>query len=626
MAYYTVSFIPQNKSIKVKKGTTLLDAAKNSSLVITSVCGGGGICGRCKMIIKEGNVRGGISPRLTDEEKRKGYVLACMAHIESDVIIELPQETVINNSIRNNATKTFLKDEIIYFRDKWKEAHPLVKKIYMELPKPSLQDPRADHERVYDAVWRGLHVSSLRMDIEVIKRMPTLLRENNFQVTVTVGFRRSFAEILAIEGGNTEHANYTIVVDIGTTTLVGYLLNSFTREIIDKKSLFNSQYQYGGDVIARLLTAEKNGLGLLHETIIGDVKQLTQQFVADNKIRLQDIMAVVCAGNTVMMHFLLDLPIYEIRRSPYVPVSVGPPPIRARDCGITINERGLLYMIPGISSWIGGDITAGILRTGIYESEGISLFVDIGTNGEIVVGNKEWLVAASASAGPALEGASLACGMRAEDGAIEKVYEHDGKIVYSTIGKKPAQGLCGSGIIDLVSILFKKGILNRRGKLLKNRSDKVCEVDGINRFILVRENENGSEKYIYITELDIDNIITAKAALFAAIKILFKRLDLSFQILDRVFIAGTFGNSINIESAINIGLLPCISPEKISFVGNTSLQGASIAAFCEEAFTEMIKIREKMTYYDLMGAHDYVEEFEKALFLPHTSLEEFFVT
>jgi uncharacterized 2Fe-2S/4Fe-4S cluster protein (DUF4445 family) len=322
-----------------------------------------------------------------------------------------------------------------------------------------------------------------------------------------------------------------------------------------------------------------------------------------------------------MGHFLLGLPVPNIRRYPYVANSVEPPPLRAAEVGIEINPRGLLYSLSGISAWVGSDNTAGILATGMHESDEITLLVDIGTNGETAIGNKEWIVTTSASAGPALEGASVACGMRAEKGAIESVYIEKGEIRYKTIGEVQAKGICGSGIIDLVSMLLKKEIINRSGVFIEGSSERISDVKGVRRYTFPTEGRNGES--VYITEPDIENVITAKAAIFAAIKILIQRLDLSFQDVQRFYIAGAFGNYINIENAISIGLVPNIPREKIRFVGNTAIRGAKIAAFYREGFKKIAEIRRTTTYYDLMGADDYVEEFQKAMFLPHTDIELF---
>jgi uncharacterized 2Fe-2S/4Fe-4S cluster protein (DUF4445 family) len=324
-----------------------------------------------------------------------------------------------------------------------------------------------------------------------------------------------------------------------------------------------------------------------------------------------------------MGHFLLGLPTEAIRRKPFVAVSVCPPPLRAAEVGIDINPRGLLYSLPGISSWIGSDISAGILATGIHESEELCMLIDIGTNGEIVIGHREWIMAASASAGPALEGASVACGMRAETGAVEKVYAEDGEIHFSTIGDGDPIGICGSGIIDLLSVLLETETIDRSGKFITGSSDRIEEHDGVHRFYLTKKQRRNGRRDIFISETDIENIITAKAAIFAAVRILLNRLEIPVPDIRHLYLAGAFGNYLDIRSAVTIGLIPALPFDRIHFVGNTSIEGAKITAFYQDAYHDIDKIRENTTYYDLLGENDYVEEFQKAMFLPHTDIELF---
>jgi uncharacterized 2Fe-2S/4Fe-4S cluster protein (DUF4445 family) len=372
-----------------------------------------------------------------------------------------------------------------------------------------------------------------------------------------------------------------------------------------------------------MISAEKRGDEELQKLLIEDINRLIRSLANTNKINLKDITAVVCAGNTTMGHFLLGLPTYHIRRFPYVATAVEPPPLRAAEVGIQINPRGLLYSLPGISAWVGSDITAGILATRLFEKEETTLLLDIGTNGETVIGNKDWIVACSASAGPALEGASVECGMRAEQGAIESVSVEDGDIAFQTIGNTPPKGICGSGIIDLVSVLLQKNIIDRNGRFIEGSSDRIRVTGNTRSYILVPEEQAQGKNPIYISESDIENIITAKAAIYAALKILMKRLDLDFADIDNFYIAGAFGNHIDVAHAISIGLIPNMPKEKISFVGNTSIRGAKLVALYEEASDKIYELRQTTTYYDLMGADDYVEEFKKALFLPHTDIEQF---
>ena len=623
MPRYRVIFLPPNEEVTVERGTSLLEAASTARISIKNLCGGDGICGRCKMIVKEGDVSGDVSPKLTREEIRKGFVLACMTYVQSDVTVEIPRETLAKEKVkadRDAERFSFFDQEVTL---EGADPFPLVKKVYVELSAPTLANNTADHERLFDILCKEIGVCKMQTGLKIIKILPQILRDNNFRITATVGLRREIAEIMNVEGGNTEDANYIIAVDIGTTTIVAHLIDVNTVRTLDAQACFNSQSIYGREVTRRMITAEKKGDNELQKMLIQDINLLIENLANQNSVNLKDINAVVCAGNTAMGHFLLGLPVENIRRFPYVATSVDPPPLRAAEVEIEINPRGLLYSLPGISAWVGSDVTAGILATGLHRREETSLLVDIGTNGETVIGNSEWIVSSSASAGPALEGASLSCGMQAEQGAIEKFYIEDGAIGYKTIGDSPPKGICGSGIIDLVNVLLQTDVINRSGNFVENGVHSFEEIENKRSFILIPSDKTRTGKPIYVTESDIENIITAKAAIYAAMKILVKRLDMSFDDIDRFYIAGAFGNFINIESAIAIGLIPNLRRDKITYAGNTSIKGAKIAALYKDAFLQIDDIRRKTTYYDLMGAPDYVDEFKKAMFIPHTDIDEF---
>jgi len=620
---HTVTFLPGGESTQVLDGTSVLQAASNVNISIGSLCGGEGICGRCTMIIREGTVTSESFNKLTRRQIQNGYVLGCLSYIKSDAVVEIPPEHLSKSALP-------ARDDAKRFRDFQSSASPvnlryapLVQKVYLELEKPTLASNFADHQRLCALIRKKLDVTATQTGLKVISSLPALLRSCDYKVTATVGVRGKIAEVMDVEPGNTARDNFIAVVDMGTTTIVVHLVDVAKNTTIDAKACFNSQSIHGGEVTARMMAAEKIGCIELQKLLVNDINRLIAELARQHDVNLKNITAVVCAGNTVMGHFLLALPIENIRRFPYIACSVEPPPLRAAEIGININPRGLLYSLPGVSGWIGSDLTAGILATGMHESEEISLLVDIGTNGEVIVGNREWLMGCSASAGPALEGASVECGMRAESGAIEKVFLEDDTIRYKTINNDPPRGLCGSGIIDLISVLLGKGSITRAGKMVTTKGERFFTKDGIAGYILVKEGEDGNAKPVYITETDIGNIINAKASVYAAMKIMLTRLELDFSDIHRFLIAGAFGNYLNIESAIDIGLIPNVPRERIHFVGNTSIRGAKIVALHREAFDQIIGIERGTTYYDLMGADDYVEEFSKAMFLPHTDIESF---
>ena len=618
-----VQFSPIYKTITVDAGSTLLEAAAKARITIDSVCGGDGICGRCKMIVKEGKVGGHVSALLTREEIRQGLVLACQTTVESDLLVEIPKETRAKEKIVIDEDAQRFRAVRSGVRKAEFAKAPLVSRVLLRLDPPTLDNNLADCQRVQRLVEKKTGISSMQTGLKIIRRMPQVLRENDFTITVTIGRRRGVAEIMELEGGDTSARNFMAIVDVGTSTIVVHLVDVVQMTTIDAQACFNSQAAYGREVTTRMISAEKRGPDHLQRLLVEDINHLIAALAGKNGVSPKDITAVVCAGNTAMMHFLLGLPTRNIRRDPFIAVTVEPPPFRAAEVGIKINPRGLLFAVPGIGGWVGGDIAAGILATGLYEMDGVGMMIDVGTNGEIILGNKEWLIACSASAGPALEGAGVECGMMAHQGAIEKVRIKDGEIECEVIGGGAPDGICGSGIIDLVAVLLEKGIINRGGELIEGSDPAVRFKRGRGKFVLAEKKRTLKGREISIFQDDIDNVITAKAAIFAAAKIMLERLDLKFSDVDKLFIAGGFGNYINLKNAIAIGLFPDLPLSNIVYAGNTSIWGAKLAALSEEARDTLREITNRTTNYELMGTNDYVEQFKRAMFLPHTDIELF---
>ena len=623
MAEYRVIFTPLETSVTVEAGTTLLEAAGRARITIDSVCGGDGICGRCKMIVKEGEVGGDVTALLTRDQIRQGVVLACQTTVQSDLVVEIPEETRAKERIVIDKDAQRFRAVRPGVEKKEFEKSPIVTKVPLKIDPPTLENNLADCQRVQMAVQKVTGISSMQMGLKTIRRMPRILRENNFTVTATIGRRRGVVEIMDIEGGDTSAKNTIAVVDVGTSTIVVHLVDTATTETIGAQACFNSQATYGREVTARMIAAEKRGPDRLRHLLVDDINRLIAALAGECDVSLKDITAVVCAGNTAMMHFLLELPTDNMRRAPYIAVTTEPPPFRAAEVGIKINPRGLLLAVPGIGGWVGGDLAAGILATGMYEMEDIGMLVDVGTNGEIIIGNKEWLMACSASAGPCLEAAGVKCGMMATKGAIEKVYLDRGRVRCDVIGGCKPDGICGSGIIDVVAVMLEMGAIDRGGKLIDGADPAVCFKRGRGRFVLAPKGETLKGKPVCIYQEDIDNVITAKAAIFAAAKIMLDRLDLKFSDIDELMIAGGFGSYINLENAVAIGLLPDLPAAETHYVGNTSIWGAKLAAFSGEAREVLRKIVDRTTYYDLMGTEDYVDQFKQAMFLPHTNIEMF---
>ncbi len=621
-----VTFQPSGKRVKVDKDTTLLEAGTQAGVYISSICGGDGICGKCRLIIKKGNIKANPTTLLSREEIRKGYVLACQTTAEGDLEVEVPAES------RAEKEKILVDKDAQRFRALYPQAEektffkydPLVQKLYLELPKTTLQDNLADHLRFYREIRRKRKIPIMQSGLKVLRILPKILRESKGKVTATIGIRGETTEVIQIEKGDTTEESYGLAVDVGTCTVVAHLVNLNNSETIDAEATYNSQRVYGEEVTRRIIYAELKGPDKLREAIVNDINNLISTLISRNKIKLNDVMTLVCAGNTTMVHLLLGLDPSQIRREPYIPACTSPPPIRAAEVGIKINPRGLLYTLPSISGWVGGDITAGILATGINEVKSLTMLIDIGTNGEIVLGSKEWMVCCAASAGPAFEGSGVKHGMRAAAGAIEKVETlADGKVKYSTIGGVKPKGICGSGLIDVMAELFKAGFINRSAKLSPEASSRIREKNGELEFILVPASETQIGEAIVLTRADIENLIRAKAAIFAGADILVKSMDLELEEIEQLYLAGGFGNYLNKEKALVLGLIPDISPDKVQFVGNTSIMGAKMALLSREALERSYEITKKITYYDLITNPGYMDEFISAKFIPHTDLAKF---
>jgi len=619
-----VTFHPDDESVEVERGVTLMAAAKAAGVDLASICGGDGICGRCRVIVKNGNIDASPTTLLSRDEVQRGYVLACQTKVIGDVVVEVPPETRAEEGqilidIDAQRFRALYQEEKVSFKHE-----PLAQKLYLELPPPTLHDNLADHQRLYREIRRQREAPIMQTGLKVLQTHPKLFRENHWKVTATLGLRGGTVEVLQVEGGDTAERNYGIAVDIGTSTVVAHLLDLNTGKTIDAEAMYNSQRAYGEEVTRRIIYAERGGLDQLQKTVVNDINNLIAAVVTRNQIMQQDCMAVLCAGNTTMMHLVLGLDPAYIRRDPYVSCSTAPPPVRAAEVGVQINPRGLFYCLPAIGGWVGGDVTAGVLASGLYESDEIVMLIDVGTNGEIVIGNRDWMVACSASAGPAFEGSGVKCGMKASRGAIERVQiSSEGNVIYKTIGNIKPRGICGSGLIDLVAGLSEAGFIDRSGALQPEASSRVREQDRLLEFVIVPAQRSGTGKEIVVTQADIENLLSAKAAIYAGAYILIKALDLDFSDIEKVLLAGGFGNYLDRAKAITIGLIPDLPLERIRFVGNTSIMGAKMALLSREAFEKSYEIAKDVTYYDLISFPHYYEEFLAAKFLPHTELERF---
>ena len=639
MEKFKITFYPDNKAIEVEKGKTILSAAISAGIHINSSCGGDGVCGRCKVILKNGQLASLPTGRLTADEKKKGYYLSCLSVAQSNLEVEIPRESRLDS-------ETIAKDDVYLLRLKgvYSESEdidkgesilgeeifihsPLATKFFLDLPKPNLEDKLSDLERIYRAVRSHQAISVLQTGIANIRRLGALLHSSDWKVTVMLGKRNGTTEIVLIEPGDTSSQNYGFAFDIGTTTICGQLIDLNSKKIIGTKAAYNKQAAFGSDVISRIIFAqEADGLEKLHHVVIDEMNIMIQELVRENNIDLNNVTCCLCAGNTTMIHLLLKVDPTYIRREPYVPTANFVPVIRAAETGVKINPRGLLACVPGVSSYVGGDLTAGVLACGMDKTEKLSMLIDIGTNGEIALGNKDWLIVCAASAGPCFEGSGVSCGVRASKGAIQriKINPDTFNVEYETILDAPAKGICGSGYIDAIAELLKARIIDRSGKINPAlEHPRIRQGEYGREFVIALSEKTGTSADIVINEVDIENLKRAKGAIYAACSMLMRHMQLSFDDLEQVFIGGGFGTYLDMSNAIFVGLLPDLPREKFVFVGNSSLVGARQVLLSHDAIINAENIARKMTYFELSVEPRYMDEYVAALFFPHTDLSKF---
>ena len=625
MHEFNIKFVPQNKSVRVTKGTDLLSAAVRCGIVLHTACGGEGLCGKCRVIVEKGSAKGGASKFISEDDRKKGVVLACQTIVEGDLEVRIPAESLETHGAVSHDAEEFTKGIVLEREGKYRFS-PLVRKIYLELPKPSGDDSSSDLERIYAALGPKADRLHMSAKLATVKHLGEMLRESDFKITVTIGRRDGDLEILAIEPGDTAGANFGFAFDIGTTTVVGQLIDLTTKEILGTRIAFNRQARYGSDVIARIVYAsEPQGLDKLQQAVLDNIDEIIEDLTEACKVNLSDMYAMTCAGNMTMMHLLLKVDPSGIRKAPYVPAATVFPTINSVEAGIEINPKGIVSFLPGVSSYIGGDIVAGVLACGLADTDDLSILADIGTNGEVVLGTRDWMMGAAASAGPAFEGSGLACGMKAVRGAIDKVTIGERfDVKFGTIDGGKPKGICGSGYIDLLCQILKRGIIGKDGKFNRNiRSDRVRKGDLKHEFVLAFKDESASSKDIVITEDDVENLKRAKGAIHSAIMALLNKVGKAVADVNKIYIAGGFGNYLNIENAIFIGLLPDTKREVYEFIGNSSLAGARMCLLSHEAFDRAADIHKNIMYLDLSSEPGYMDEYVASLFFPHTDLGRF---
>ena len=554
-------------------GDNLLELAREANVAIDAPCSGNASCGKCRVQLKKGE--------LFENSKRDVEMTGIELRNSLDV-------------------------------------------IELDMNEPSLDDTMPDNERLTRALKKYMNLKQVRIPYAVLRKLPDVLRENHFKVKCVVRTAPNDLFVYDIFGKDEEVVVGGLAVDIGTTTVSAVLLNMETGEILAKASSGNGQIRFGADVINRIIEQQKpGGKKKLQDAVIKEtINPMIAQMCKSAGIPASHIYRMSVGANTTMNHLFAGINADPVRMEPYIPAFFKTNSLFASDVGIAINKDAHIIIAPNIGSYVGGDITAGTLVSMIWNRPEFSLFIDLGTNGELVFGNSDFMMSCACSAGPAFEGGDISCGMRATDGAIEActIDKETMEPTYKVVGEpgtKPV-GLCGSGIIDVISELFMCGIINPKGKFVREGERIRHDKYGMGSYVIAFEKDAGSVKDIEITEVDIDNFIRAKGAIFSAIRTMINSLDFDVSMIDDVYVAGGIGSGINMRNAVNIGMFPDIPLEKFHYIGNSSLTGSYLMLLSTEAEKKTYELAANMTYMELSTVPTYMDEFVGACFIPHT--------
>ena len=637
MAVHTVTFIEPPKTISVPTGTLIVEAAKQAQIEISQPCGGQGRCGRCAVQVIHGNVRSRSTLRLRAEDIANKYVLACQAVIEGEASIDVPPQEQIQRRLTTDRTVADVQVPTGY--------DPLldqtIQRIPVTLAAPSMTDQTDDWSRLQTVIRqkiRDVHpefpLAQVVISLPLLQRLGDVLRAGEWLATVVYeinGWDQPPGEVRIVDlqpGHKPEDSPlWGVAVDIGTTTVTVWLVDLLNGQVRAQVAEYNQQVTRGEDVISRIIFAGKdNGLSEIQSLVVGTINRLIELACKRTQADSVEIYKAVVAGNSTMLHLFTGIPPTSIRLAPFVTAVNHLPRFVAGELGLDLHHEAVVDCLPNVASYVGADITAGVLSSGLDDMEAVTLFMDIGTNGEIVLGNKEWLVTCAASAGPAFEGAGVKDGMRATKGAIEEVwinsenFEPNLRIIG---GVKPV-GLCGSGLLSLLAELFLTGIVDKAGHIKKTLpTRRVREGEHGTEYVIAWGDDTAHGRDITITHVDIDNLLRAKAAIYAGFSVLADSVGYPLETVEQVLIGGAFGQYINVEKAVEIGLLPDMTWDRFHFLGNTAVRGAYLGLLDTEARSRIRDIASRMTYIELSADNSFYDAFMSALFLPHTDATRF---
>lgn len=644
MSNVRATFLPDNVSVEAERGTSLLQAALDGGVYVEAECGGTGNCGRCRVLVREGETECGDMSSLSQEERDQGWQLACQCKARSNVTAELAAasrlESAATEEVERRVQTRLRSPKDLDLEERGLRFEPPVNKLAVHLAPPSVRDNASDLSRLVRALRDEHLISEVSVDFPVLLGLGQTLRNGGWNATATVSDTRLEAltegccepgkqavRLLRLEPGDTSDKAVVLTLDIGTTTVWGQLVDVNRHEVLATASDYNAQISFGEDVVKRIHhSGREGGLEQLQAAVVRTVNRVLERLLIKTGIARDELMQVMAAGNTTMTHLFLGISPRNIQQAPFVPTVTLAPPVRAADIGLSLPPHVHLYSLPSVTGSVGGDIVSGVLGAGFYCEPETTLYVDLGTNGEIVLGNSEWLASASCSAGPAFEGGGVRCGVRAAPGAVVQFrvdpssYRH----MVVTMDQRPAVGICGVGLIGMIAELYTKGILEPNGRFRRDLPcDRVRSRDGEREYVVVDAANSATGADVVLTEADIESVMRAKACTYAGVMALLDSVNLTVHDLSRVIISGGLGNFLELEQCIRIGLLPDLPRERFRYIGNGSLLGARLVAVSTDMLEDAKQLAQKITNIELADNEVFMDNYMSAMFLPHTDGSNF---
>ena len=632
----TITFRVNGSEVKISahEGDNLLQVAQRANVVIDAPCSGNGSCGKCRVKLISGSLDSPKTRHITDEEYASGWRLSCLSKVLGDVVIEVPDIASAYRSRMKVADISSPEELEIFNRTKAQiEAAGIafgnnLSSVTVSMEAPTVDDTMPDNERLTWAIQAATGAERVTLCFFALKKLARTLRENDFNVRCVIETVGDTVNVLDVLPAGDATPIIGLVVDLGTTSVAALLVDMENGAVLAKGSTGNGQIRYGADVINRIIESGREGGSerLQHAAVMESIRPVVLQMCKSIDINPNQIYRMSLAGNTTMNHLLLGVYAEPVRMEPDIPTFFHCDDIRTASLRIYLHPEAKLILAPNIGSYVGGDITAGAFASMLWNKEEMALFIDLGTNGELVFGNNEFLMSCACSAGPAFEGGDISCGMRATDGAIDSmtIDPETWEPKYTLIGDadKPV-GICGSGIIDIIAEMFKCGIINGKGKFNRPHMRVRFDENGMGEYVIAFHEETGGIRDVSINEVDIDNFIRAKGAIFSATMTMLTSMGMDPSVLEHVYVAGGIGSGINMKNAVTIGMLPDIDLDRFSYIGNSSLSGAYAMLTSTQSRQKVDELARTMTYLELSTEPGYMDSFVAACFLPHTDANLF---